>query len=296
MVCNLCKKKFCGKYWCIDSNNYCSLCYKSVKFKCCVCSSELEHIEFVKDGKNYCYYCYRQELKCDICYDMIIKDYYEDFGKIICTNCYNNNAKCDACNRVISHISDGGYEYSDGRKVCGICYASVAEEKYLQVYYDEVSSFMKSIGFKIKNYTTLDIELVTKKEIDTSGQCSCTKEILDEKVIEINFIIRIYYGLPKIMFCGILAHELFHVWVKINTEDNLTKFKEEGVANLCQYLYLSSLLKKTKDKEDIKFIKFIMQNLIESSDKDYGEGLRKVKKVYDKYKMNGVFLYINDNI
>ncbi len=34
------------------------------------------------------------------------------------------------------------------------------------------------------------------------------------------------------MFCGILAHELFHVRVKINTDDNLTEFKEEGVANL----------------------------------------------------------------
>ena len=291
MICNLCKKKFCGKYWSIDSHNYCSSCYKNVKFKCSVCSAELDNVEYVKNGKNYCYYCYIAELKCDICYE-VVEDYYEHFDKIICPNCYNSNSKCDACARVISHLSDGGYEYSDGRKVCGICYASVVEEEHLQLYYDEVAKFMKSIGFKIKDYTTLDIELVTKKEIDSPGRCNCKQETLDEKIVKINFMIKIYYGLPKIMFCGILAHELFHVWVNINTDDNLTKFQEEGVAVLCEYLYLTNLLKKTKTKEDIKFIKFLMKNLIENNDEDYGDGFRKAKKIYDEYGMSGVYLYI----
>ena len=294
MKCSLCKKTFYGTYWTLDNKEYCSACYEKVRLKCDVCHDNIDGEYFNKDGKVNCKYCYEQtRLKCDICHNNIDGTFFTNFKNNICKRCDKKYDNCDVCNRYISHLTDGGYSLSDNRKICSICNKSEVKDKDLKNHLLNVSSFMISIGLNVYMNTEMAIKLVSKKELDDSkGRCNSSSKTINGKVVEQNFIIEILYGLPEIAFKGILAHELFHMWVKMNTNDKLSKYKEEGIANLCQYLYLLKINNYSKDKDELLLSSYLINNLLDNKDKNYGDGFRKAKEIYEDKGINGIFQYI----
>jgi hypothetical protein len=59
-------------------------------------------------------------------------------------------------------------------------------------------------------------------------------EIVDRQVKEILLL----HGLPREQAAGMIAHELGHAWLFSSAFPQLSPMVEEGICNLCQYIWL----------------------------------------------------------
>lgn len=263
--------------------------------KCISCNEDINGKYWTKENEIFCERCYEKiRLKCGICNENIKGKYIINHNINVCAICDATYSNCDACNRHLSPLTDGGYSISDGRKVCSICYKSIVDDNdKLNDYFNKMSRFMRKIGFRISNYDKLSMRLAPSHDIDESrGICLYESTTTNGVVTKREFTIKVLFGLPELSFEGILAHELFHMWVKINTSNNLTKFQEEGVANLCQYLYVLHIGNTTKDENNKFLSKHIIDNMMQNNDINYGAGFRKAKDIYESHGIEGIMHYI----
>ena len=80
--------------------------------------------------------------------------------------------------------------------------------------------------------------------------------------------IYIHMGLPELTFVMTAAHELMHVWLKLNAPLAGNKAIIEGSCNYAAYL----ILKET----NTKISNYLINGMMELKDKFYGKGFRKV--------------------
>ena len=298
MNCSKCREIINGKYWTEDNKEYCSSCYEEIRLKCSSCKQNISGMYYTKDGSIYCEDCHNNtRLKCDLCNRNIDGKYFKSFEHNICQQCDRTHDNCDACNRYISSLTDGCIEYGDKRKICKICNKTAVKVRALYNHFEEMSEFMKSIGFTIGKYNNIMMMIVMKDQLDQFGDprgiCQYEGKTLNGKIVEQNFKIKILQGLPQIAYKGILVHELFHMWVKINTDDKLSKYQEEGIANLCQYIYLDKVKQTSRDSEEIKLSSYIIDSMMKDKDRNYGDGFREAKSIYDAQGIRGIMKYMN---
>lgn len=95
------------------------------------------------------------------------------------------------------------------------------------------------------------------------------------KSIEQSYDIFIINGLHPVVFNGVLAHELMHVYLKDNNYD-LPLLDEEGLCELMAYFVL---------KASRTTIGEVSAELITTNpDSIYGDGFRKMKALYDTHQ------------
>ena len=279
--CTVCKKPVQGQYITSGIRKYHEECYKKfIQLKCKVCNKPIDG-EYTHDTDgNYHRECYSKNiaLKCDLCEETIKDKYLIDS--------WNNKSHinhqgiapdyCDCCSRIISIKTSGSFiKYPDGRKVCGICQKTeVIEVNQTVSLKIDVVDQLNKIGFKfvpafIK--LTLDNKININKMLGTSitnNTHGYTKTIHKSLYLKEHSICMLY-GLPRLLFKGVLAHEMLHVWLNEKNIDMIHE-KTEGFCNLG-----AELIYKNDDSE---FARILLKKLQEDTDLAYGEGYRQMSK------------------
>jgi len=203
---------------------------------------------------------------CDHCKKTLGRQWYVYEDKKYHAHCFT---PCSTCGRILSR---GSRTYEDGRHICRYCYKTAVHHSWtVNKCKRQVLKQLTDVGFK---HIPLNVPLslasqpeLTNKScaVNTRGMALFQKEFKDHKVHAIKHHIYILYGVPKIEFQGILAHELIHVWQNENNF-KLSPMHTEGLCNLASYWIYK------EDGSDLA--KILMDNLVNSKDRVYGNGFR----------------------
>lgn len=309
-VCKKCNRLIHQKYKIHNDHFYHPQCYKEERgLYCHQCEHLLDDKWNTYGGNKYHPECFREHIqpKCEICGLTIIGEYTDDPNGKYHIGCYKSNKlpKCDicikpiegkyiidswgnqshewheskvkicsSCTRIVSRrTSNGGFEYSDSRVICGFCREdAVFDTKTVDACYVESKYMLKRLGvsgFPIK----IQIKLVDRDSMKTTAGSMKNKNMKGFTKSHINYIKRsthtiyILYGLPVDEFLGILTHELMHVWLNENNI-KMSEMDTEGFCNLGTrevYLMKNSQLSLS-----------LLENMKNDPDPVYGSGYRKM--------------------
>jgi hypothetical protein len=234
--------------------------------------------------KKYHEHCYEDHiaLKCSICGQIIEGRYTYDFwGNKYHSHHESDIPRCEYCRRFITQkLTGGGVEYRDGRKVCKICRKSaVTKKSQAQSLLKRSRKLAADLGMPIgeEQVGIKLVDLTGMQRVSGSGSHSLRGFTHHEEVSynegenrSSRADIYLLHGMTEVEALATLVHEIAHIWqFKYARKDNDMALRE-GSCNYLAYLALETM----KGKE----ARFASFNLIESKDKIYGKGFRRVKK------------------
>ncbi|MFN8672617.1 MAG: protein DA1 [Candidatus Sericytochromatia bacterium] len=285
LFCTVCKKELDKTWVSSGSRKYHESCYKKfIQLKCKICNNPIDGEYNHDDEGNYHVQCYKDKkaIKCNVCTQIIEGKYiYDSWGNK--SHLKHDNKEvvfCSCCYRIISQNTSKNFiKYQDSRIICGFCQETEIIEVHQTVEPKiKVVELLKTVGF---NYipqmikVTLDNKININKMLGTSitsnthGYTKTTTNLVNGKIASRVHEIWMLYGMPKLLFEGVLAHELLHVWINEN-KIKLSHEEEEGFCNL------GTALVYENDKS--LFSEVLLKALDEDSDKVYGDGYRLMKK------------------
>lgn len=185
----------------------------------------------------------------------------------------HNPIFCSICSRILSKkTSAGAYKYSDGRPICGYCKDSAVISSWTTNRLKrQVISELKKIGLKdIPNDFKLSLvdcyQLAKYSQLPNAKGAVLTQVKYEaHKQRKMEHHIFILYGLPKVEFKAVVAHELLHIWLNIH-DFKWSPMYTEGFCNLGSYWFYS------KDKSDLAA--HLLEHLIKNKHPHYGDGFR----------------------
>ncbi|SVE47268.1 uncharacterized protein METZ01_LOCUS500122, partial [marine metagenome] len=159
---------------------------------------------------------------CIIC----LQPLYNEFSVDVWGNAFHSKHEkeglfCHSCSRIISQgVTRGGYVYSDGRHLCSLCkITAVNDDSTILTSYQKVIAQFEKVGI-LHIPKDIPIELVDLLQLNKkAGEMSHAKlkgfTIIDPISRKTNqtispYNISILFGLPKIEFEAVLAHEFLH--------------------------------------------------------------------------------------
>ncbi len=312
-TCARCKEMIIGAYQKQGKKYYHPVCYKEkIGLLCEKCGKVLVDSWVEHKGKKYHPQCL--QLWCDICRKEITGEYMYDREGKYHKQCFLNHKApqcgvcdqpivgkylkdewgnrshethdgkkttvCNYCSRIISFpTSNGGYTYSDGRLICGICkFTAVTDEQQVRVSLSRVLKLLAAppAGFNDipKNIPLQLVDKPTLKKLGASrlpdhGEGLTRSNIIlqNKKPVKTQYEMFLLFGMPQLEFEAVLAHELLHAWL---IERNIKRSKKdtEGFCNLG-----SALVYKT---ENSRFAQILLKRLENNPDRLYGKGYRKM--------------------
>jgi hypothetical protein len=272
-----------------DGGYYHATCYQeTVLPRCAVCDQPLTGKYMQAEGSNYHRQCYDEKIarRCAVCDQPIHGKYILDYwGNSYHKEHENNVPKCDYCSRFIAdNLTGGGYEYGDGRKVCGLCYQiALSNLDDVRVLFEEVRRRMEKYDLTIP-LTKIPLRLVDRRQMqrispegnrDVTGFTHLERSYVNDKVASAEYEILLLTGMPRYLFISTAAHELMHVWIHEYGGQGLPEDVVEGSCN-----YASSMILNEFSGERAGFR---LQNLQESPDPVYGGGYRKIREYVNRY-------------
>ncbi len=204
-------------------------------------------------------------------------------GKVIRDNWKNaahlthRIAFCSSCDRILSSRGSGGaYRYSDGRMICGLCKkAAVTDGVAANRSRRKVLGLLEKAGFqgipkdiKIVLAHPQSLSAHTRKR-HTAGLTLTHYHFNNYKRTGITHQIGILFGLPKVEFEAVMAHELLHVW----QHENGIKFSPLYCEGLCE---LGGYLVYSEDGSELG--RHFIRKMMNSKDPVYGSGFRLMHK------------------
>lgn len=213
---------------------------------------------------------------CVVCGELITGTYKLDmWGQAF--HAHHTTKLCASCGRVVTD-SDKHLPYN--RYVCTHCVrAVVAKPEHVKWVYDRVYLIFKSKGLELP--ANVPVEIVDAKrmaQLNGSNVIDVNKLGLTVSGgtglfgAKLNHNVYMLDGLHKVIFGGVLAHELLHVWQNEH-HIRLPKAYCEGFCNLGSYLLYRSIENEMTD--------VLVKNMMNDPDEIYGEGFRKVKAMFD---------------
>jgi len=301
-ICKGCNKQIHGNFTRKNGGYYHPDCYSQVEGLICdYCKKILNEEYVVNENRKYHKSCYENYIlpKCAVCSQPLKGEYSEDIflNKF---HSYHKNEfyQCDCCNRIICQaITKGGKDYSDGRHICNICYATaVFNKKQLEYLLVKVASQLTSIGirFDLKNIKIIGVDrnILRNKaknyNENTQGFCdskSLNKYINDKLVNQtIHHTIYVLSGMTSLSLESTIAHELMHSWIYENTQKNLPDKINEGSCNYVSYLYLKSI-NQNSALDQIKMLET-------DPDTIYGKGFLEIRLRFENKLVNEFLNYL----
>ena len=217
---------------------------------------------------------------CDICNEVIVSEYYIDaWGNKFHSAHKEKGSFCNTCSRIISKgLTGGGFEFNDGRHMCKLCSASMINSEHLKIEsINNVMSILKEIDISIDDQF-LSINLVDRESLQnaTFSISSHSKKTIKGYTYYNNhkYVINILWGLNRLEFEAILAHELLHVWVDYNNI-KLNKSKLEGFCNLGSTLVY--------DSYDLELSRVLKKSIEDNPDPVYGKGYKYMNSLLEIY-------------
>jgi len=258
---------------------------------CTECGQLVEEKPEMYNGKPYHMYCLHSPKICCVC-GKKTTNYVEDFWGY--KACYEHARKCLYCGRILSPLTQGGhmvnhsYFLNGERKVdevpmCSLCEQSIVKTKQdIESCRKQVMAIFNSYGIEgiPDDIPILLSDMVAEGKIYKGrlwglnyGDVSPSREKYSCHIV-------IHAGLPKLLFKGVLAHELLHSWLDMYAI-NLPQNEKEGFCNLGQSL----VFRKEKSKVAEHLITWTLER---NPDPVYGDGYRLMKKRLDKLGWKGL--------
>lgn len=230
---------------------------------------------------------------CCICQD-------PSSGKVIhdswnnCAHRTHNISFCSSCDRILSpHSSGGAFQYSDGRLICGLCKKiAISDGVSANRSRRKVLALLEKVGFQ---GIPKNIEIVLahphtlsthSRKRNTSGLTLSHYHFSNYKRVGITHQIGILFGLPKIEFEAVIAHEFLHVW----QHENGVKFSPMYCEGLCE---LGSFLVYSEDSSQLA--RHFIRKMMDSKDPVYGNGFRLMRKKLETLDWHGLIREILAN-
>lgn len=276
-------------------------------FICASCRKPIEGQFNSRDGKYYHPDCYldKHVPKCDVCAEPLIGKFYIDlYGNRYHESHDRHFKECDNCSRLISpNLTRGGKTYSDGRNICNICFENaVTSEALYRSLLTNVMNRLRGFGLKLEA-VDVNIQGVNRDQLKQIAGSAYSDNMRGFSKIATETTRRGNYETSKSEYSVFvlnmipyeyiettIAHELMHIWLFQNTHNEHEAELEEGSCNYVAYLFAKTL--NTKTAQDI------VKQLENEPDPVYGDGFRKVKKVFGgRYLVEFLnFLKENDSI
>ena len=270
--CTVCKKPIVGRYvTALDKT------WHPEHFVCAACGRPFGRSKFLtRDDQPYCETCYHQKFspQCTVCRLPIRDSYIESYwGEKYCSRHKEELDACFSCARPIcQHLTEGGVRYQDGRTMCNLCRSTAVDQIEVgRQVLTQVKRDLEALGFDLGGGIP-SLGLVGKKELVketgsplVNGRTRTSVRTQGEQVVEraVEEIV-ILYGLPRVHFAAVAAHEFGHVWLFQQEFPQLEPVIEEGLCELFAYLWLQRQRHPEAD--------FQIHQKRESDDPVYGAG------------------------
>lgn len=296
--CAGCGKPIVGSYASAQGKTWHTEC-----FRCTRCRKPFRGKNFLeKNGSPYCTDCYHQQFspRCSVCEQPMRSSYRVNFwGDRYCEQHASELAECYSCGRpVCERLTHGGTQYRDGRTVCGLCRptavdgdaqaANLLQEVRRKLNLLGIDSGRQAIPLRLVDQPELD--RLTKRRRSKQSSGLTRTRIWTENGREVRRELEevvILHGLPQEHFSAIAAHELGHVMLFNQGFDNLPAKVEEGLCELCSYLWL-------KQRGD-RHADFRIDSMQKNDDSTYGVGFRQALKSYEKVGLRELLAYVKKN-
>jgi hypothetical protein len=268
-------------------------------FRCERCGKLLNGEFFEQDGKAYCETDYHELFspRCMVCGAAMRGEYVVNgWGEQYCSRHERDLSRCYSCNRPISpRLTGGGATYRDGRSQCNLCRRtsvhSVAEGGQIMERVKEVLAragvdvSKASIPLRLADALELRQKSTNAYSADPSG-VACTRVWTDggKEIRREVEEIAILHGLPQWHFEAVAAHELGHAWLFLNRFPPLPPTIEEGICELCEYLWL-----REQDRPEARWL---LRAMDDNPDPVYGEGYRAVRRALEGRTLHEVFEHV----
>jgi len=289
-ACGYCSKPL-GTSWisCNDSK-YHQECYLDhVRPKCGICREPIDGKYVKHENQNYHETCYKEHVlpKCDICGKVLAGRYVVDHwgNKSHTSHRWRKPLRCSCCGRLVSDTtSRGGYELNDGRILCGVCAPdSVQDITRVASLIHGVKALLMTVGIaipEIREIVLVDRKLLRKSlRKDALGAAQTTTAKQGDTIVSMEHRICILHSLQKLVFGGVLAHEMLHTWLNQNRIP-LGARETEGFCNLGSYLVYN------KDRSPLAAI--LLEQMESDKDPVYGAGYRQMKGELDRWGWPGL--------
>ncbi len=288
VTCDHCGNVLEERWIVFEKGKYHSECYQRfMRPKCGICGSPIDGEYTTEKGEKFHLNCYKGHKlpKCDVCLQPLEGRFIVDpWGARSHEKHGKKTISCDSCARIISNnTSKGGFRLGDGRIVCGFCTESAVDTSdvanriaplVMRVLAEAgVSGFPTNFPIYLTDSRKLKKLSDSKNPDNARGVTRSNINYLDHRKISSSHAIHILYGLPRLEFEGVLAHELLHVWLN-EREIKMSVRMTEGFCNLGSYLIYN--------KDASRFAKILLERMDNNPDPNYGKGFRKMKKKLQK--------------
>ena len=180
---------------------------------------------------------------CAACGARLTGGYYflRDRSERYCPQCIATRPRCDACS---APVGDQHWTLHDGRVLCGNCHATAIFEPALaRALYDEtVGAVVAQLGLALR--VGVEFRLIDAPGMAQVRSGANDGHPPDEKTLGLYQrqgrlrVIYLLYGLPKLLFRTVVAHEYAHAWqgetCPLLDDDSL----REGFAEWVAYRHL----------------------------------------------------------
>ncbi len=261
----------------------CRICYKCGQ----VIEDNLLLPKQVYQGHSYHYSCLNSAQVCCICGKKTLHYVRDYWGN---TACAEHGHICLYCG---SFVREGqtflfscvreGQKLSEPRWICDKCQVSIVRTP------EEIEQCRKEVMtiFKANGITGIpeDIPIRLSDMKDLPGFqgkviWGLNKGRVSSSRARYSFEILMHQNFPRVVFKGVLAHELLHSWIALYSI-RLPNNEEEGLCNLGEFL----VLKQEKSKEADYLINWTLE---QNRDPVYGDGYRLMKKRLEKLGWKGL--------
>lgn len=284
--CNGCQQPVSGEYLNKRGLIYHPGCYRQQPpLHCTLCGQRIEG-QYTTDAQgHYHLSCFEREKRfpCDGCGQPLSGKYLQDIwdNRVHAHHGGQKTQQCHICARLISErTSQGGVQYADGRVVCGLCRISeITTPAEIERAKVEVLDLLHRTGFDyIPQYISVSLadrrmlnqRLGVSLRANSHGYTKTLERHINAENILLEHSIFMLYGLPRLMFHAVLAHELIHVWLN---ERRLHHWSPKEVEGFCN---LGSALVYQQDHSPLARV--LEQRLESDPDPVYGDGYRLMKK------------------
>lgn len=204
----------------------------------------------------------------------------DDQAIVVCRQCQETAPRCDVCNLP---MGENHARLPDGRRICPHCHQTAiydpAQARDLFERVARVITDQLGLGLNVgTEFTLVDHQHLQRLAAEAPANST------DDPGKVIGLFIRkgrqrvmyILYGLPRILFIQVVAHEWGHAWHRENCPLLNDLLNCEGFAEWVAYKALQALgaVKQAA--------------LMEQRDGLYGEGLRKMVSLEQQRKVAGV--------
>jgi len=289
-ICSHCKQVLGDQWLTLDGKKLHEACYRAhYQENCTICGRELTGTYTRDEEGVYHPACYAEHRapRCDGCGQAMTGQFLQDLWGHRMHAHHGGLAtpQCHVCARLISEkTSQGGVQYGDGRVVCGICrITEITTAEQIAHARQIILQALQAVGFdyipdyisvNLADQRTLQKRLGVGRNANSHGYTkTLIKNLNQTRVMEHSIFI--LYGLPRLLFMGVLAHELLHVWLNERELNAVWGEKEiEGFCNLGTALIYRN--------EATPLAQVLLGRLEKDGDPIYGEGYRKMAARLEK--------------